>query len=200
MSFFDTIGKVVNPKNILTGAGFLVGGPPGAGVGRGLGEATFGGNWKPFFADEEGGSGVGEIAGEGALGFGMGHGAQALGVEGGSFSNALGDLGIIDSGAGAAQAAGAGGAGGGSAAAGGGGGAASQAAGGLSTMDKLMLGSSAAQGAGNIVSGVQEGKAARERMDMIREDRKRKQRLARLLRPHLERALQGVTRDFNAAG
>lgn len=199
MGFFDTIGKVVNPKNVLTGAGLVTLGPWGAAGGRALGEAAFGNDWEPWMADEEGGSSLGEIAGQGALGYGMGYMAPESIKGGGGFSKALGELGIIDSGAEAAQAAGAAPSGSGAAPAATSG-AAEAAGGGMSTMEKALLAGQAAQGVGSTVSAVQQGKVAREQREMMEERRKRRERLARLLQPYLQEALGAVGSDLDAAG
>ena len=69
MGFLDAIGKVINPKNILTAGGALVGGPLGAGIGRAGGEAVFGDDFVPFnYGDDP--TSLGGVVGEGAMGAG----------------------------------------------------------------------------------------------------------------------------------
>lgn len=106
MGFFDAIGKVFNPKNILTAGGFLVGGPPGAAVGRGIGGGVFGDNWDPTddgsLGERLGGGAQGAI--EGAA---MGMGGQALGLPGSSkgFADIPGIGGLAGGGGGGAVGA-----------------------------------------------------------------------------------------------
>lgn len=76
MAFFDAITSIINPKNILTAGGALAGSAipglgtaVGAGLGRGVGEATFGDDFVPFnYGDDP--TNLANVVGEGAMGAG----------------------------------------------------------------------------------------------------------------------------------
>lgn len=75
MGFFDAIGDIINPANLATAGGFLVGGPPGAAIGRGAAKTAFGDDWKPGGPD----AGIGGGIQGGMEGAAIGYGGSALG-------------------------------------------------------------------------------------------------------------------------